>query len=201
MEREVDVPGWAIPNIYFGYLHTGDARPLVPVVEHNRHDLLSLATLATRLGRQFADPFEKDVEDCRDLCALGAIFESLGEIDRAILCYERASDIATLPELRGRAMLRLGTLFKRLRMRDDAVEMWRKLAGSGYGYTMLAYVEMAKHFEHVARDYREAERLTLRALMALELKAARDDPWRVEQQRIDLEHRLTRLRRKITRCV
>ncbi|MGI5836553.1 MAG: hypothetical protein ACOX87_08700, partial [Chloroflexota bacterium] len=133
------------------------------------------------------------------LCALGAIFESLGEIDRAILCYERASDIATLPELRGRAMLRLGTLFKRLRMRDDAVEMWRKLAGSGYGYTMLAYVEMAKHFEHVARDYREAERLTLRALMALELKAARDDPWRVEQQRIDLEHRLTRLRRKIIR--
>lgn len=199
VEREVDVPGWAIPNIYFEYLRTGDARPLVPVSEHNRHDLLSLATLATRLARQFADPFDKDVEDCRDLCALGAIFEGLGEIDRAILCYERAIVIAPLAEQRGRAMLRLGALYKRLRQRDDAVELWRKLAVAGHGYTLVAYTEMAKHFEHVARDYREAEKLTLRALMALEFKSARDDPWQVEQQRRDLEHRLARLRRKLDR--
>jgi len=63
VEREVDVPGWAIPGIYFDYLRSGDARPLAPVFEHNRHDLLSLATLATRLARQYVDPFHPDVED------------------------------------------------------------------------------------------------------------------------------------------
>gem|GEM_PF-4678282 len=68
---------------------------------------------------------------------------------------------------------------------------------SGHGYTLAAYVEMAKHYEHVARDYGEAAQLTMRALAALELRAVQGDPWRVEQQRQELEHRLARLRRKM----
>src|SRR6187549_811428 len=41
-EREGDVPGFEIPARYFRYVHTGDARPLGAVLEHNRLDLLSL---------------------------------------------------------------------------------------------------------------------------------------------------------------
>jgi len=197
VEREVDVPGWAIPGIYFDYLRKGDARPLAPIFEHNRYDLLSLATLATRLARQYADPLRPEFEDCRDLCALGATFDALGLVDRAALCYERAVALAPPGEVRGRVMLRLGSLYKRLRMRQDAVDIWRGLAAAGHGFSLVACVELAKHFEHVARDYREAERVTLRALSALELRAARGDPWGVERERRALEHRLARLRRKM----
>jgi uncharacterized protein len=199
VERGSDVPGWMIPGIYFNYLQNRDARPLGPVFEHNRQDLLSLATLATRLVRQFSDPFHPEVEDSRDLCAMGTVFEGLGIQDRAALCYERAMALELPAELRARTMVRLGNLYKRLRQRQDAVEVWRKLASVGYSYTVVAYVELAKHSEHVARDYPAAERLTTQALVSLELRAARGDPWRVEQERRELEHRLARLRRKQTK--
>ncbi|MHB8992310.1 MAG: ribonuclease H-like domain-containing protein [Chloroflexota bacterium] len=199
VEREGDVPGWLIPSLYFGYLRDGDARPLASVFEHNRQDLLSLATLATRLARQHADPFHPEVEDPRDLAALGAVFEGLGLADRAALCYERAVALSPAGELRSRAMVRLGTLYKRLRLRQDAVAIWERLVGSGHAYTLVAYLEMAKHYEHVARDYLQAERITLQALSALDLRAARSEPWRAEQERRELEHRLARLRRKLGR--
>jgi len=199
VERERDVPGWLIPNLYFSYLQSRDARTLADVFEHNRQDLLSLATLAVRLARQYADPFHPMLEDHRDLAALGAVFEMLEMMDRAALCYERAIELAPAGDLRNRAMLRLGSLYKRLRLRQDAVEIWQKLAADGHAYSMVAYLEMAKHYEHVARDYSQAERVTLRALAALELRPARSEPRWVDQERRELEHRLARLRRKLNR--
>ncbi len=199
VERDRDVPGWLIPTIYFNYLQSWDARPLAPVFEHNRQDLLSLATLAVRLARQYADPFHPELEDPRDLVALGTVFEGLEMVDRAALCYERAVELAPAGDLRGRAMLRLGKLYKRLRLRQDAVEVWRKLSATGHGYSLVAHVEMAKHYEHVARDYLQAERITLQALAALELRTARFEPWRADRERQELECRLARLRRKLSR--
>jgi uncharacterized protein YprB with RNaseH-like and TPR domain len=199
VERERDVPGWLIPSLYFNYLQDRDARPLGAVFEHNRQDLLSLATLATRLARQYADPFHSSVEDPCDLVALGPVFEGLEMVDRAALCYERAIELSSAGELRSRAMLRLGNLYKRLRLRQDAVEIWQRLAAAGQGYSLVAYREMAKYYEHVARDYLQAERVTLQALAALELRALRSEPRRVEREREELEHRLVRLRRKLNR--
>ncbi|WOX56198.1 MULTISPECIES: ribonuclease H-like domain-containing protein [unclassified Methanoculleus] len=43
--RENDVPGWMVPEFYNIYRRTGNPGPLVPVVEHNRQDLISLARL------------------------------------------------------------------------------------------------------------------------------------------------------------
>ena len=48
VERELDVPSHEIPDIYFRYLRTGDARELVPVVAHNRVDMVSMAALLAR---------------------------------------------------------------------------------------------------------------------------------------------------------
>ena len=199
MEREDDVPGWMIPSLYFDYLRGRDPRPLVRVFEHNRLDILSMATLLARLARQHADPFSPDWEHCQDLFSLGTIFEGLGLSERAAQCYERAVALAPRGELRGKAMVRLGNLYKRLRQRQDAATIWHTLASSGHAYTTFAYVELAKHHEHFTREYPEAERLTLQALAALELRAARGGGWQVEQERRDLERRLARLRRKMGR--
>ena len=152
-----------------------------------------------RLARQYADPFHEEVENGYDLHALGSAFEELELPERAAACYQRA--IALLPpgDARGQAMARLGGLYKRLRLRQDAVEIWRQLAAGAYGQATAAIVEMAKHYEHVTREYPEAERLTLQALALLELRGERMPSWRVEQERRDLQHRLARLRRKMGR--
>ena len=47
--RSGDVAGFEVPARYFQYVRTGDARPLVAVLDHNRQDLLTLAALTARL--------------------------------------------------------------------------------------------------------------------------------------------------------
>ncbi len=43
--REDDIPGQMVPEFYETYLRTGNCGPLVPVVEHNKQDVISLALL------------------------------------------------------------------------------------------------------------------------------------------------------------
>jgi len=45
VNRSDDVPGQMVPEFYETYLHTNNCGPLVPVVEHNRQDVVSLARL------------------------------------------------------------------------------------------------------------------------------------------------------------
>jgi uncharacterized protein len=49
VERTEDIPGQMVPEFYETYLRTGNCGPLVPVVEHNRQDVLSLALLFIHL--------------------------------------------------------------------------------------------------------------------------------------------------------
>jgi hypothetical protein len=53
MRREDDVEGFEIPIRYLDYLRTGKTARLVPVVEHNAHDVVSLAAVLARLGERY----------------------------------------------------------------------------------------------------------------------------------------------------
>jgi hypothetical protein len=45
IERKDDVPGQMVPEYYEAYLRSGNIGPLVPIVDHNRQDVHSLALL------------------------------------------------------------------------------------------------------------------------------------------------------------
>ena len=45
VHREDDIPGQMVPEFYETYLRSGNCGPLVPVVRHNRQDIVSLARL------------------------------------------------------------------------------------------------------------------------------------------------------------
>jgi uncharacterized protein YprB with RNaseH-like and TPR domain len=49
VSREDDVPGQMVPEFYESYLRSGNPGPLVPIVEHNRQDVVSLARLFSYL--------------------------------------------------------------------------------------------------------------------------------------------------------
>jgi uncharacterized protein YprB with RNaseH-like and TPR domain len=55
MTREVDVPGEYVPICYQNYLRTGSAAPLVPVIAHNREDVVTLARLLSLLVERVTD--------------------------------------------------------------------------------------------------------------------------------------------------
>ncbi len=48
-EREDDVPSSLVPSFYKTYDQTGNIGPLIPIVEHNREDVVTLARILSRL--------------------------------------------------------------------------------------------------------------------------------------------------------
>jgi uncharacterized protein YprB with RNaseH-like and TPR domain len=51
-DRADDVPGAMVPEFYEHYLDTGNPGPLVPIVEHNRRDIITLARLFAKLSEE-----------------------------------------------------------------------------------------------------------------------------------------------------
>ena len=49
IKREDDVPGAYIPEYYETYLEEGNIGPLIPIVEHNRMDIVSLASFLMKI--------------------------------------------------------------------------------------------------------------------------------------------------------
>lgn len=185
-----DVPGWLIPSLYHDYLRTGDARQMLRVFYHNRIDMLSMVTLASRVISQFA---HADVGDHPiDLYSVGKWQADLGltaESERAL----RLAVSGDLPlEWYHRALHRLGLLLKRNGRREEAVEVWQQIAATAFD-DVAAHVELAKHYEWQHRDFAAAMQWTQQALALVERW---HQPERAELVREELEHRLARLRRK-----
>jgi len=49
VKREIDLPSSLVPSFYDTYLKTGNPGPLVPIIEHNKQDLVSLVLLYNKL--------------------------------------------------------------------------------------------------------------------------------------------------------
>jgi uncharacterized protein YprB with RNaseH-like and TPR domain len=198
VRRVGDVPGVEIPSRFFRFLRSGDPRPLEPVLEHNRLDLVSLAAVTARAARLVDDGAE-GCPDCAQALALGRVYERAGAVDRAEACYRRAaaSDVAAV---RGEGLYRLGLRCRRDRRFGEAADAWRALIAltehgafrrtpAGSALREFAVEALAIHHEHRDRDLHAAREL---AMFALEEGpgARRADGYR---------HRLARLDRKIAR--
>ena len=190
--RVGDVPGMEIPSRYFRFLRTGDARPLEPVLEHNRLDLISLAAVAAHA----VELVEHGSERCRDASealALGRVYERAGAIDRALACYEcAAADRRAHVDVVGEALYRSGVRLRRDQRFVEAAARWRgilELKGRTQVLRTLrqyAAEALAVHHEHRERDYEGARELALTLL---------DDE--TFDRRDRARHRLARLDRKL----
>lgn len=197
VRRHDDVPGWAIPGLYFDYLRTGRVERLSGVFDHNALDILSLVALLAYVGRLAGGEVPADPEDC---LALGRWDEADGRLAAARALYEAVLRSGTwaAEETRSVARRRLARLYRRLGRWDDLVDVWRA-AVEQQGSTrqrIEALVALAKLQEHHHRDYAAAEALTRRALQLLEVMALRGGWATVSLQREALERRLWRLRRR-----
>ena len=190
--RVGDVPGFEIPVRYFHFLRTGDAAAIEGVLEHNRHDLLSLAgVMAHALSMAREGP-----EACREPCeqmGLGRLYERVGERDRAIRAFELAA-ASDDRELRPHAHARLATLFARADRHDEAAAAWQAVLDGTRGrrgtlspLARRATEALAIHHEHRVRDLPAARSY------AAQLQA--DAAGRTQQ---DAAHRLGRIDRKIS---
>lgn len=51
LNREIDLPGALVPDFYNTFLETKNIGPLIPIIEHNKQDLVSLGVLLTEFSR------------------------------------------------------------------------------------------------------------------------------------------------------
>jgi uncharacterized protein len=200
VQRIGDVPGLEIPGRFFQFLRSGDPRPLEPVLEHNRLDLVSLAAVTARAVRLA----EQGVEACRDAgeaLALGRVYERAGAMAGAECCYERGTG-SEVAEVRAESLYRLGLRHRRERRFDKAAVVWRELLAlvEARGNRASAVLEslrqfaieaLAIHHEHRARDYAAAHELTAGALEEISDAAGR--------RKENMRHRLARLERKLSK--
>lgn len=170
--REDDIPSELIPEVYRAYLRGAPGRTLAPVLEHNRHDLLSLVVLA---GRLLAPWLRAEEAEPEELYGLARMMWARGHASRAVPLWEKA--LTGLPPLlAARAGEELGRIYRRMGQPHEAARIWQAVVGDGPLVHPGPLVELAKYYEHVLRDHEAARQCTLRALEAARHRAVLASP-------------------------
>ncbi len=205
--RVGDVDGFEIPSRFFRFLRSGDPRPLEPVLEHNRLDLVSLAAVMARAVELTRNGHEA-CRDCHEALALGRLYERAAGDDRMLdredvlsraeTCYRRGAE-SRAAEVRAEALYRLALSHRRRRRFGEAAAIWREILDltEPQGVQRIAGMRplrrfaaeaLAIHHEHRDRDLNSARELAMFALHDSQGRRA-----------ADVRHRLARLDRKIAK--
>ena len=188
-----DVPGWMVADLYFDYLHTRDARPLLGVFYHNEMDVISLAALLAQIADMIENPLEDQIEHGLDLIAIGKLYADLGEVDTAIQIYQRGLGFDDVQnDAYWQAQKELSFLHKKTENTEMACQLWEHAAQNDQLY---AHIELAKVYEHRKKEISIALQWTRAAIEII----SSPDFAAYEQQLVlpELEHRQARLERKL----
>lgn len=173
LEREIgrfyrtgeEVPGYLIPQLYFDYLKSGDARPLGGIFYHNAMDILSLAALFNHVAALVKEPVRLAQGKGLDLAAIARMYEELGWLEQAADLYEASLNEGLDEPFFIKTIDRYALLRRKQGDWEKAVMLWEKAVEHGQ---YLSCVELAKYYEHRSRNYREALAWTERALGLLD---------------------------------
>ena len=192
-----DIPGWMIPDLYFNYLRSADARPLAGVFYHNAIDILSMAALFNHVAALLAEPARllastPWVGDGAglDLAAVARLYEGLGWLEKAAQLYESSLDQGLPEAFYFKTLERYAAMERRQGRWEQAAHLWERAAERGQ---FEACIELAKYYEHRARDYQQAvqwvERAIEQAPRTFRFEYARRDALKELAQRSERLHK------------
>jgi uncharacterized protein YprB with RNaseH-like and TPR domain len=187
-----EIPGWEIPQIYFDYLRSEDARPLKGVFYHNAMDVLSLAALFQFLAGFTDNPFSIPAPDSIDLVALANLYEDLGDLEAAARYYEIGLNEHLPGDLHHKTLERFARMHRKTRNWEKALQLWQ----SGYSEDDLySLIELAKFYEHHEKSPEKALDF---AQIALQITKSNKKLTNVSAfTEAEIKKRITRLKGKI----
>lgn len=189
---EEEVPGWLVPQLYFEYLQSQDARPLAGVFYHNSLDIISLAAIFHHAAGLLENPLACQTVEALDLAAIAQLYEDLGQFTIAAKIYE-ASLAQGLPQhFFLQTLEKYALLCRRQENWTAAVELWEKSAEHGQ---ISACIALAKFYEHQRRDYDMAMNWVNTASRLIHTQSIEQTDVLFWQS--DLENRRVRLQRKM----
>ena len=170
VRRKIDVPSYLIPQIYFDYLRTGEAEPLISVFHHNVYDILSLLRLSVLIDQALsAEPTGEDfglseIEGSIDWYSLGRIHQNLGNCEASARCFKHALSEKMSPEWQLEIYVSLTFIYKKIGCIEEAVRIWQKLTEGDFPFSITVHEELAKYYEHKRKDYLKALSFVNRAI-------------------------------------
>ena len=164
------MPGALIPYIYFEYLRTREIARLLPVFHHNAIDILTLACLTAIVPYAFKDPANAPLRHGAEMAGIARWLRQAGEMEQARTLFRRAVD-AGLPDELCSARCGTSRRWNASWAATTPAGVWNDLAACQNPFRVRALEELAKHYEHRAKDYARALELT-RGAMAIESSAA-----------------------------
>lgn len=199
LRREGDVPGHLIPQMWFDYLRTRDARPLKGVFYHHQMDILSLVALTGLVSHLLEQPSGSGFEHAEDRLSLVRMHFRQKHYSDVIEHAMRFLEHEDVSPLRRECLDMLAMACKRTQRFEEMALYFERLVDE-FPSHMEARLELAKHCEHRLRDLERAEALCAQALELLERRAVlmRDDRL-YEPQITAIQGRIERIRRKRAR--
>jgi uncharacterized protein YprB with RNaseH-like and TPR domain len=186
LRREGDIPGSEIPQRYFDWLRQRDGRLVEDIFEHNRLDVVSMATLTVHLAELLGYDAERDDVCHEDILATARLLldRGFGEEAHLFLASLLSSESGGVAAEAGRI---LSLFHKRSSKWEEAVAIWEKMLAEN-DCDIFAVEELAKFCEHRAGDCKRALNLVETILeKAVYLSFT---------EREDLVYRLNRLKRR-----
>lgn len=187
VRRVDDIPGYEIPQRYFEFLQTGNGGLLQNIVEHNVIDIVSMSTLLYRL----LTTVELKPEECDcsyEAVALANLSLMAEDHPLALRYLEIAATLTDDDQQYVKVMRQAASILKRMAEHEKAALLWQRIL-SITADDLATSEELAKYYEHRARDLLSAEYVTRRALaMAWHSRSPKAPA---------LEHRLKRIERKV----
>ena len=186
VKREGDIPGWEIPQRYFDWLKKRDPRLLTDIFEHNRLDVISMATLTAHLVEILtAQALKRHAHPDDYLAAARLLLKRSGaeSIEKILSVFQEDS----CTDFSVESKKKLAQLYKRTGRINEAVRLWQEMAACA-PVDYYAVSEMAKYLEHHTRDFTGAKTL-------IDLALNGDNSFS-DDERESLLHRLKRLNQK-----
>jgi uncharacterized protein len=171
IEREDDIPGHLIPQVYFRYVRTRNPQGVGSILSHNRQDIETLARLTLRMGEIFSGQASEELAPV-DLFSAGRYAHALGERELAISWNEEALLRGLAGDHEVEAKKAKAARLKEQKKYSEAAELWRDLSQQSEGFLEDVQEELAIYYEHRQGDLKEALSLSERALTQLHDRAA-----------------------------
>lgn len=193
--RVDDTPGYMAPILYFEYLNTKDPRTLSGVFYHNEWDICSLVSLYVHLSKMLLNEnLDSTLCNSKEYLEIGRWFEAIGETQLAKLYYRNSIEKGNGQEQEAKHLLAL--LYKKSKEYHHAKTLWESISEKN-DYSIDTNIELAKLYEHVYRDYEKALYYTENAQHNWLRTRKRGSHIFYSKMKIDLNTRITRLKKKI----
>jgi hypothetical protein len=156
--REDDIPSSEVPWRYFEYLNTGNHELIEPVLYHNAEDILSLLGVVVIGASIFSEDDETCLADAMDFFGAGKVLERRGDLEAATRFFNKALDGDLDEETGMSTRRRLSLHYKRSRLWDKALALWKEMADmeSPSPDLLFSLRELAMYYEHRVKDYSSA---------------------------------------------